>query len=98
MHSILDARLEGEQRGAWKNILAPPNLRHRYIAEDIPYGLVPLAYLGDLLKVPTPVSDAMIELASIANGVDYWKTGLTLEKLGLNGLTAEEILKTVNHG
>jgi len=78
--------------------LAPPTLQHRYLAEDIPYGLVPLAYLGDLLKVPTPVSDAMIELSSISNQANYRKTGLTLEALGLDGLQSEEILKMVNQG
>lgn len=78
--------------------VGPPSLRHRYISEDIPYGLVPLAYLGDLLDVPTPVSDAIIELSSITNKVNYWKAGLTLEKLRLDRLNPEEILKLVNEG
>ncbi len=76
--------------------VGPQSLNHRYITEDIPFGLVPLAYLGDLLDVPTPVSDAIIELSSTANHSNYWKEGLTLEKLGLDGLKPEEILKFVN--
>jgi opine dehydrogenase len=78
--------------------VGPPSLQHRYITEDIPYGLVPLAYLGDLLNVPTPVCDAMIELSSLANQVNYWHEGLTLSKLGLDGLKPEEILALVNAG
>jgi opine dehydrogenase len=78
--------------------VGPPSLRHRYISEDIPYGLVPLAYLGNLLNVPTPVSDAIIELSSITNNVNYWKAGLTLEKLKLDRLSPAEILKLVNEG
>jgi opine dehydrogenase len=78
--------------------VGPPHLQHRYISEDIPYGLVPLTYWGDLLGVPTPASDAMIEVSSIANQVNYRKEGLTLRALGSDGLTPKEILKRVNEG
>ena len=78
--------------------LGPPNLKHRYITEDIPFGLVPLSLLGDKLKVATPVSDAMIELASVTNQVNYWNEGITLEKLGLSKLKPEEILRLVHEG
>ena len=78
--------------------LGPSSLKHRYITEDIPFGLVPMSNLGDKLNVTTPVSDAMIELASVANQVNYWKEGITLEKLGLSGLKPEEILRLVNEG
>ena len=76
----------------------PPNLQHRYLTEDIPYGLVPLAYLGDVVDVPTPMSDGIIELASKVNRVDYWKDGLTLKKLGFDGLRPEEIVEFVIKG
>jgi opine dehydrogenase len=76
----------------------PPNLQHRYLTEDIPYGLVPLAYLGDVVGVPTPMSDALVELASKVNHVNYWKDGLTLERLGFAGLRHEEIIELVMNG
>jgi opine dehydrogenase len=78
--------------------VGPPSLQHRYVTEDVPYGLVPLACLGDLLGVPTPLSDGIIELSSVANHVNYWKEGLTLEGLELEGLKPEEILKLVTEG
>lgn len=78
--------------------VGPASLQHRYITEDIPYGLVPLCFFGDLLEVPTPVSDAIVELASAANQVNYWQEGLTLEKLRLNGLSAQKILQFVTEG
>jgi opine dehydrogenase len=78
--------------------VGPSSLQHRYLTEDIPYGLVPLAYFGDLLEVPTPVSDAIIELSSIGNKANYWKEGLTFKKLRLDGLTPHGILKLVNEG
>jgi opine dehydrogenase len=76
----------------------PPNLRHRYITEDVPYGMVPMAYLGDLFGLATPVSDAIIELASCSNQCDYWKEGLTLESLNLAGLRVDEIRKIADEG
>jgi opine dehydrogenase len=63
----------------------------RYITEDVPHGLVPVALLGRLLAVPTPVTDSLIDLASTIDEVDYWQKGRTLEKLGLAGLAPDEI-------
>lgn len=78
--------------------VGPPLLQHRYIREDIPYGLVPMTYLADLLSIPTPLSDAIVELASKANQTNYWQEGLSLNRLGLGGLTPEKALAFVNEG
>ena len=40
-------------------IKSPPSLDHRYIKEDVGYGLVPMAEIGKLLGVKTPVMDAL---------------------------------------
>jgi opine dehydrogenase len=42
--------------------------------------------------------DAVITLASVINNTDYWKTGRSVESLGLGGLTKEEILQFVVNG
>jgi opine dehydrogenase len=68
-------------------IKAPPDLRNRYISEDVPFGLVPMRHLAALAGVSTPIIDALIALASVANGVDYLTTGLTLDKMGLGRVT-----------
>lgn len=75
--------------------VGPPTMQHRYLTEDIPYGLVPMTYFGDLVQVPTPASDAVVQISAAANQEDYWTTGLTIEKLGLTGLTTEAILRKV---
>lgn len=72
---------------AYAGIAAPATLAHRYVAEDVPTGLVPIASLGDLLGVPTPATDGLIELANSLHGRDYRSVGRTLERLGLGGLT-----------
>jgi len=68
------------------------------IWEDIPYGLVPMSSLGDLLGVDTPTIDALIHIASVVNEVDYWEMGLKVEDLGLAGMTAKQILNYVTTG
>jgi opine dehydrogenase len=68
------------------------------LQEDIPYGLVPLSSLGKMLGVPTPTIDALIHIASLVCKIDYQKTGLTVEKLGLAGMTAKQIVNYVTTG
>jgi opine dehydrogenase len=72
---------------------APSDLYHRYIREDVPCGLVPVSSFGKLLGVPTPSIDAIILLSSIMNKTDYFKEGRTIEKMGLSGMSAREILE-----
>jgi opine dehydrogenase len=64
-------------------IKAPSSLEHRYMKEDIPYGLVPLSELGRAAGVRTPVIDALITLASSISCTDQRARGWTLQKLGL---------------
>jgi opine dehydrogenase len=74
-----------------RTIKSPPSLDHRYINEDVGYGLVPMAEIGRLLGSDTPVMSALITLASVANRRDYRKDGLTLEKMGLATIRSEEL-------
>lgn len=80
---------------AYKGIKAPPHLRHRYIFEDVPTGLVPFASLGDMLGIPTSTIKSLINLASAMFETDFWDQGRTVEKLGLAGLTVREIEEIV---
>ena len=81
-----------------RTIKSPPSLDHRYIREDIGYGLVPMAEIGKLLGIKTPVMDALITLASAALDVDFRAEGLTLEKMGLAGVTRENLPAILENG
>jgi opine dehydrogenase len=81
-----------------RSIKSPPSLDHRYIKEDVGYGLVPMAEIGRLLGVKTPVMDALITLASAALGIDFRNAGLTLEKMGLGGCKPERLHEIVENG
>lgn len=79
-------------------IKSPPRLDHRYLNEDVAYGLVPMAEFARLVGVDTPTIDALITLASQMNRVDYRREGLTLEKMGLSGINAGELPKLLQEG
>lgn len=75
----------------YRGILAPNTLNVRYITEDIPMSLVPLASLGDMLGVPTPTIKSVIHLASMIHDTDYWAEGRTVGRLGIDGLSVREL-------
>lgn len=81
------------QVSAHKVQMAPDSLQHRYVSEDIPYGLVTIASIGQAIGVPVARIEAIVNIACMANGVDYWATGRTAEKLGLAGMSAQEMVR-----
>ena len=81
-----------------RTIKAPPSLDHRYLHEDVGWGLVPWMALAGLVGVPTPAMAAVTDLAGLLNATDYRTAGLTLARLGLEGMTAAEIATYVERG
>lgn len=80
---------------AYKVHKSPDSLKYRYVVEDVPYGLVPLASLGEHLGVPTQTIRSIIQIASVMNQTDYWAEGRTVEKLGLAKMSAKDTIKYV---
>lgn len=60
----------------------PTSVNSRYITEDVSQGLVMLESLGVVLDVRTPITTALIELASAALGKDLRAEGRTVGRLG----------------
>ncbi|MHB0877190.1 MAG: NAD/NADP octopine/nopaline dehydrogenase family protein [Anaerolineae bacterium] len=79
-------------------IQAPPTLNHRYIFEDVPMSLVPIASLGQRYGVSVRAIDTIISLACVIHRTDYWRKGRTLAKLGLENLSVTELLRYVTDG
>jgi opine dehydrogenase len=77
---------------------APKTLKHRYIFEDGPMSLVPIANLGQQYGVSVRGMDSIIRLACIIHRTDYWRRGRTLDKLGIAGLSVSELMRYVNEG
>jgi opine dehydrogenase len=79
-------------------IKAPQSLDHRYVHEDIGYGLLPMMEIAGLLNLDTPVMQALVTLASRAVGIDYSNEGLNLEKMGIAGFNKERLLTYLQEG
>ena len=79
-------------------IKAPPTLNHRYIFEDVPMSLVPIASLGLQYGVSVRAMDSIIRLSSIIHKTDYWRRGRTIDKLGIDKLSVGELTTYVNEG
>jgi len=79
-------------------IKAPPHLHHRYLTEDVPMSLVPIASIGEMLGAPCPTIRMIVETANIMHGCNYWETGRTVDKLGIDGMPLPEIRRLVLEG
>jgi opine dehydrogenase len=79
-------------------IKAPSTLSHRYIFEDVPMSLVPMASLGERFGVSVRGMEAIVRLACIVHRTDYWRRGRTVDKLGIADLSVSELTRYVNEG
>jgi opine dehydrogenase len=76
----------------FRGIGAQPQLDHRYLNEDVGYGLVFMSQLARQVDVDTPTMHAVIHLASVVMGRDYAAEALrTPYGLGIGSLSASEL-------
>ncbi len=76
----------------FQGIKAQTQLDHRYIQEDVGYGLVFWRSLGEQVGVKTPNIGAVIQLASTLMERDYLaEAPRTMATLGLSGLNPDEL-------
>jgi len=87
-----------QNQPGYYGIKAPSTLSHRYIFEDVPMSLVPIASLGERYGVSVRGMESMIRVACIIHRTDYWRRGRTVEKLGIGGLSVNELTRFVNEG
>jgi opine dehydrogenase len=82
----------------YKIDFAPKTLNHRFLTEDIPYGMVPMESLGQLAGIPTPNTSAVIEIASALLDRDLRKEARDLKSFNLNNLSLDELERFVKEG
>ena len=75
-----------KENKAYEATPGPKSLKHRYLDEDLPYGLVPLVRLGDIYGVDTPYLDALIRVLGMYLGRDYLKEGPAVENFNFKEL------------
>jgi opine dehydrogenase len=79
-------------------LAGPSDLRHRFITENVPMSMVPWVSLGEMLFIPTPVSRSLVTIASEVNSVNYLAEGRNIERLGISGLSIQELRNVLYEG
>lgn len=87
-----------QNNNQYQGIGAPDNINHRYVLEDVPMSLVPIASIGKMLGIDTPSINMIIDLANLVFDIDFRKQGRTVQTLGLEGMSVSQIINMVNHG
>ena len=76
----------------FQGIGAQPQLDHRYLNEDVGYGLVFMSALARQLDVPVPAIDAVINIASVVMDRDYRREAIrTPSGLGIADLSPQQL-------
>jgi opine dehydrogenase len=77
---------------AYGRIPSPATRQTRYLTEDVPTGLVPLAAFGQAAGLSMPVTNQTIDAAQRLTGQDWRACGRHLAAMGLAGLSPEAIV------
>jgi opine dehydrogenase len=83
---------------AYAGVKGHSSMNTRYIYEDIPMGLVPLAALGKLAGKPVKRIETIIQLGEFLLHTNYSETGRNLKNLGLEGHSISEIQNYLESG
>jgi opine dehydrogenase len=66
------------------------------VRDAVATALVPVASAGELVGVPTPVTSALVALASGLHGFDHTRHGRTMAALGLDRMRTDEIRRALD--
>jgi len=94
----LDYKIPFDQQDPIQFGTGPFNMENRYITEDIPVGCFLYTELGRKYGVETPIIESMINIACAMLKRDLTKNGYTLEYLGINDMTIEQLNKYLREG
>jgi opine dehydrogenase len=74
--------------------LVGQSIKSRYITEDVPGVVVPFVQLAAKAGIALPIAELVVGLASFLHGVDYFSSGTTLEKLGIQNFSIDDIIES----
>ncbi|WP_171016679.1 NAD/NADP octopine/nopaline dehydrogenase family protein [Pseudalkalibacillus caeni] len=69
----------------------PNDLDHRYLTEDVPFGLVPWIALARKANIKVDLMESLVHLSSALKQENYLVAGRKLEEMGIENLSREEI-------
>lgn len=76
----------------------PKTFEHRYLTEDVPFGLLPLIEILERHEIPCPVNKGVASLAASLSGIDFARRGRTLRSLGLEKLSNGDLFRYLHEG
>ena len=84
----------------YDKIYSPNSLQHRYITEDVPAGLTPLADVGEQVGVPMEKTRLIVDICEKVLEQDFTKgeNCRSAANLGIAGMSAEEIVHYAETG
>lgn len=83
---------------AYAEISGQKEMRTRYILEDVPMSLVPLAELGKIAGMRLDMVETIIDLGEFLMNEEFRKNGRNAAALGIEGMNVEELLNYVTSG
>jgi len=86
-----DAHKKLVKSGDWREPV--PLREHRYMTEDVVFGLAFLVSVARWARVPTPIAEGLLAVAGGILGKDLTQGERTLRALGLADLSREELFK-----
>lgn len=86
------------QFSGFRSLEGPLTMQDRYIFEDAQNGATFLHSLAETIGLSAPLARAFVTVASAINGSDFYATGRTMDKLGMAGMTAEQINQYLQEG
>ena len=76
----------------------PVEMCIKWLLWDMPLAFVPFVSLAEVVGISMPIHRGLIELIGATLEIDFWETGLTVDKLGLSGMSPEQISQYVTDG
>lgn len=64
----------------------PKTLNHRFLTEDVPFGIAPISQVGQLFDVPTPHTDNLLNALQDLLGKDLFDKGIKFTRQDFNKL------------
>jgi opine dehydrogenase len=78
--------------------IGPHGFGHRFVLEDVPFGLVFFWSLGRAVGIEMPTTESLIQVTSAMWQRDFVAEGRTLARLGLDGLTPVQFNRAIEEG
>lgn len=78
--------------------IGPHGFNHRFVVEDVPFGLVFFWSLGQMAGIDMPSTKSTIQLTSAIWQRDFLAEGRTVERLGLAGMGSKEFSQIIERG